>query len=522
MLTSIISLAVVAVSFTGWEWYDAREKMVSGLDSYAVIIANNCKAALSFNDKVDAERILKTLDVDTSIVLGCIYDKDGKIFAEYRHKNLKEQIKPPGAGEDGYVFRDGYLILFRTIELEGERIGTICLQAGLGQMWQGLAIDLAVIAGILTAALLVTYLQSSKLQHIISEPVLSLAKVATAVSEKRDYSTRAVKQSDDEIGMFTDAFNRMLEQIQIRDVELVETKEQLETRVQRRTAELSVANEQLTKEVDERKKAEHELDILNKDLEVNIKKLSQSNQQLQEFTYIASHDLREPSRKISSFGQMLKESIEGKLNDDECENLDFMIDGANRMQQMIEALLTYSRVTTKGVAFETVDLNTVIEELKSLELAIKLEETGGQILVPNPLPSVEADPAQVRQLLQNLVANALKYHRKDTIPQVVIKAQNENNGMVRVQVKDNGIGIKQEQYKNLFIMFKRLHSRAEYEGTGIGLAVCKKIVERHQGQIGVSSIYGEGTTFWFTLPAVDSPAGRNEEADVLCGDSVKN
>ena len=250
-------------------------------------------------------------------------------------------------------------------------------------------------------------------------------------------------------------------------------------------------------DITERKRTEKELQNLND-------KLLQSNQQLQEFTYVASHDLREPIRKISSFGEMLAESIADKLSDDDKENLNYMINGAERMQQMIEALLAYSRVTTKGVASERVDLNETIEQLKTLELSVKLEETGGSISVPEPLPQVFVDPVQIRQLLQNLIANALKYHKKDTAPQITIRAKTRNHSMVKVEMQDNGIGIKKEQLKNAFIMFRRLNPSSEYEGTGIGLAVCKRIVERHGGQIGIESTFGEGSTFWFTIPA----AGR--------------
>jgi light-regulated signal transduction histidine kinase (bacteriophytochrome) len=211
-------------------------------------------------------------------------------------------------------------------------------------------------------------------------------------------------------------------------------------------------------------------------------------------------------RKISAFGQILTASLKNKLNEDEEENLSFMVDGANRMQQMIEALLTYSKVTTKSSNFESVDPNAVVEELKMLELAFRIEETGANVLTPEPLHPVMADPAQLRQLLQNLIANALKYQKEDAIPEVIISSRVVDNAKVRVEVQDNGIGIKEEHFNNIFTMFKRLHAKSEYEGTGIGLAVCKKIVERHGGTIGVSSTYGQGSTFWFTMPALETPA----------------
>jgi PAS domain S-box-containing protein len=262
--------------------------------------------------------------------------------------------------------------------------------------------------------------------------------------------------------------------------------------------------------ITERKKAEQMVAETND-------KLGEVNKHLQEFTYIVSHDLREPTRKITAFGQLLGESLRGKLNDDDKENLQYMIDGADRMQKVVEAVLEYSRVTTKGDAFEAVDLNEIVEQLKGFELAVSIEETGAVVLAPEPLPSVKADPPQVRQLLQNLIANAIKYRRKDVAPEIIVHAKSEEDTMVRVEVQDNGIGIKREQIRNLFVMFRRLHQPGEYEGTGIGLAVCKRIIERHGGRIGAESVYGEGSTFWFTLPAVSTAKDQPEPALSACG-----
>ncbi|HEW79127.1 MAG TPA: response regulator [Phycisphaerales bacterium] len=253
----------------------------------------------------------------------------------------------------------------------------------------------------------------------------------------------------------------------------------------------------------ERKKAENALATLNKDLEVTVKKLYLSNRELENFVYVASHDLREPLRKISAFGELLQESLEDNLDDDQRENLEFMIDGSHRMQQMIEALLVHSRVNTRGATFREVDLNTVVEQLKNLELAVQLEESKGDILVPEPLPVANADAVQIRQLFQNLISNALKYRRKDILPRITIRASQGHDGMVQIEIEDNGIGIKEEYHKDIFNMFRRIHSRTDYDGVGIGLSVCKRIVERHNGEIGVKSAFGKGSTFWFTLPKAE-------------------
>jgi len=256
----------------------------------------------------------------------------------------------------------------------------------------------------------------------------------------------------------------------------------------------------ISRDITARKRLEEEREALLQEIRKINRKLEEANKELQDFAYIASHDLREPLRKISSFGTLLQDSLKGKLDDDQQENFEFMIDGARRMQDMIDALLTYSRLTTKAKPFEWVNLNKVIEDLKKLELATMLDETGGIIHVPKPLPSVQADLSQMHQLFQNLIGNGLKFHNEGIPPEIIIRAHEVENNMIRIEVEDNGIGIDEKYHGQLFTMFKRLHSREQYEGTGIGLASCKKIVERHGGNIGIKSTLGKGSTFWFTLP----------------------
>jgi signal transduction histidine kinase len=411
--------------------------------------------------------------VHEAIVFGGIYDASGNVVASYYRYGEDKQVQPTHIKEKGAEFTKGFLTVYKRIILDGEVIGTVCVRSDLGPLYSMLSTSVKIVLAIIFIGLAIAYLVSSRLQRVVSVPILNLTSMAKSVSEQRDYSVRGTKTSNDEIGFLIDAFNQMLEQIQTRDRALVDANKQLEAKVAERTA----------------------------DLEASIEKLNSSNQQLREFTYIASHDLREPLRKISSFGQLLVASLGDKLDGDDKENLDFMISGAERMQQMVEALLTYSRVTSRTVDMVPVDLNKVVEELLEIELAVKVEETGAQIEVPENLHSIKCDPAQIRQLIQNFIANGLKYQKKGAIPRITIRSQALEDGMVRVEVSDNGIGIKEDHFKDLFVMFKRLHSRSEYEGTGIGLAVCKKIIERHGGDIGVSSTFGEGSTFWFTVPA---------------------
>jgi len=264
MLTCVAALLSAAAGFIVWEWTAFRRTMVQNLSTQAEMLAENCKAALAFQDAKDAEKTLSALHVKPSVVFGCVYTKDGKLFATYYRDFAETKVHPSKFMENGYSFGEGYLTVFRPIVLDGATTGTVCLRSDLKPMYAMLKRNTCIIIAVLLFASLVAYLMSTKLQKVISSPILRLADVAKVVSEKKDYSTRAVKSSNDEVGLLIDAFNEMLEQIQQRDFELVDAKVKLAMRVKERTAELSTANEQLKREVAERKKAEEAL-IANKE-----------------------------------------------------------------------------------------------------------------------------------------------------------------------------------------------------------------------------------------------------------------
>jgi light-regulated signal transduction histidine kinase (bacteriophytochrome) len=258
----------------------------------------------------------------------------------------------------------------------------------------------------------------------------------------------------------------------------------------------------LVNDVTERKKAEEKLRVFNE-------KLQQSNRELQDFAYVASHDLQEPLRKVQAFGDRLKLKYADKLEDTGLDYLERMRNAAQRMQKLIQDLLAFSRVATKAQPFVSVDLEKITREVLS-DLEVKIEETGALVEIEN-LPEIDADPSQMRQLIQNLVGNALKFSRAEVSPIVRISAQtveNHSNGngngtngrFCEINVKDNGIGFDEKYLDKIFTVFQRLHGRTEYEGAGVGLAVCRKIVERHHGTITARSTSGEGATFIITLP----------------------
>ena len=235
---------------------------------------------------------------------------------------------------------------------------------------------------------------------------------------------------------------------------------------------------------------------LYEQLRLQAEELGRSNAELEQFAYVASHDLQEPLRMISSYVQLLARRYKGRLDADADEFISFAADGASRMQLLIEALLTYSRVGTRELQPEKTDLNVVFDEAAA-NLRVAVEECGA-VVARGDLPTITADSQQMLRLLQNLLSNAIKFRSGDP-PRVYVSCRQAGNDWL-LSVSDNGIGIPPEHRQRVFLVFQRLHGRGEYEGTGIGLAICKRIVERHHGRIWVGEGPGSGSVFHFTLP----------------------
>ena len=249
-------------------------------------------------------------------------------------------------------------------------------------------------------------------------------------------------------------------------------------------------------DITERKEAQGALNDRDA-LERRSMELTRSNEELQQFAYIAAHDLQEPLRMVSSYTQLLAKRYKGRLDSDADEFIAYAVDGAHRMQLLIEDLLAYCRVGTSGKELRETSSEAALEEVL-LNLQGAIEESGG-VVTHDPLPIVIADSTQLVQLFQNLVGNAIKY-RGAELPRVHVSAKKNDAREWIFSVKDNGVGIDPQYFKKIFVMFQRLHGRGEFSGTGIGLAVCKKIVDRHGGRIWVESEIGRGSTFYFALP----------------------
>lgn len=240
-----------------------------------------------------------------------------------------------------------------------------------------------------------------------------------------------------------------------------------------------------------KKGAEHGLIKLNEEL-------LRSNNDLKQFAYVASHDLQEPLRMVSSFTQLLQQRYKDRLDEDGNEYIRFAVEGSKRMYDLLNGLLAYSRVQTKGKEFVRVDMNEIVEKVKAnLNLVIKEREA---VIAFKELPVIFADESQMMQLMQNLIENGIKF--SEGKPRIIISEQKDNSVHV-FSVRDHGIGIEQQYFEKIFKIFQRLHRNDEYRGTGVGLAICKRIVERHSGTIWLTSEYGEGSDFFFTIPCSD-------------------
>ena len=249
------------------------------------------------------------------------------------------------------------------------------------------------------------------------------------------------------------------------------------------------------RDISKRKIAEAEL------LET-VQDLKRSNEELEQFAYIASHDLQEPLRMVASYTQLLSRRYAGKLDSDADDFIAFAVDGAKRMQRLIQDLLEYSRVGTKGQVLSNVSGEKALGlALRNLRGAI---ESSDAVVTHYPLPEVLGDELQLVQLFQNLVGNAIKYRSQDLPPRIHVSFDRSGPAEYTFSVSDNGLGIESQYFERVFGMFQRLHGREEFEGTGIGLAICRKIVERHGGKISVESELGQGSTFRFALKSVEA------------------
>ena len=479
MITTTSALVITAIPMTVFELSSYRSVMSREVATMANVIGANSSAALAFSDSGAAKEILAASALLPDILLACLYDKNDALFASY-HRPGHGLVCPQHPEGPGVERRPAGILIRQPVMLHGEQVGTVRLFSHLGELRRRVNLHLMVLVIVLLSAALAAVLISTRLQRIVLLPIVQLAQTAKSISGKHDYALRADKHSDDEIGAAVDAFNQMLERIEQADATVRGVNATLEMRIGERTQAL----------------------------ERQARELKRSNEELEAFAYVASHDLQEPLRAIASYAQLLKSQLEGQLNQEADVYIGFVVDGATRMRALIKALLDYSRLDLAPLHFRNTALDGVLDAALA-DLSATLSESDAQV-TRGPLPVLTVHSVQLGQLFRNLITNAVRYRRKDVPPRIDINAERVGEHW-RFSVRDNGIGIDAKHHNKIFIIFQRLHGR-DRAGTGIGLAVCKKIVERHGGQIWVESQPGQGATFFFTLPAVGQPPVRERLA----------
>jgi PAS domain S-box-containing protein len=615
LITSGAVLLLTFTSFFVYEFISYRQLTLQHLSTLGQIVATNSTASLAFDDAEDAQEILRGFVADERVEAACIYKQDGTIFAKYpANEPLTSFPLEPGGG--GFELHSNDFSGFLPIVENHKILGTLYLKANISDVKRRVATYSVVAVVVMALAFGLAYILSRQLQKNISIPIVSLAVTARMVSDHHDYSVRASKLSDDEVGLLTDAFNHMLTQIERQNREILEGQrslkeyaDQLEAKVQERTREYKeqrdfietvvessldiicvydtegrilninkkfeeqygltkaqvigktlpeifpaahLAHGQLMRalkgelihnrefkssvmdkyfesfvipmknergevyaalttahDITERVKASEKLKSVADQLQRANESLTRKNNELEQFAYVASHDLQEPLRKIQTFIELAKRSYLDEVNAK--RYMDKVELSAARMSALIKDVLDYSRLGQPVDGIEPTDLNTVLDNVKSdFELVISQKEA---VIESDALPVVHGHRLQLNQLFANLISNALKFTRGKPVVSITaqrvegvsraVKDLDPQKSYWCIAFKDNGIGFEQYLADKIFTIFQRLNTREKFEGTGIGLALCKKIVENHGGYIIANSTPGVGTTFTVYLPVAE-------------------
>ncbi len=474
MLISSIALLVAFASMIVSDYVLFRAGLVRDLRTLADVMGTSASSALDFDDEESATTTLAALAAAPNITTAAIYKKDGTILATYR-RDQQAELPPPKPAADGYVFNNayftlfhpGYLTLFQTITRGGERIGKIYLQYSLREMNARLARYAGIAGAIVLGASFIAFLFSSRLQRIISEPVLSLAHTARIVSEQKNYSVRAEKRTGDEIGFLIDRFNEMLTRIEQHEKELQEINEQLVQSEQRARA---------------------------------------GTQAKSQFLANMSHELRTPLNAIIGYSEMLQEEAQDSGQEGFIPDLKKINRAGRHLLELINEVLDLSKIEAGKMELylETFDIPNLLEEVSAtVQLLAQKNSNTIEVHCAKNLGAMRADMTKVRQALSNLLSNASKFTKNGTITLEAARETSPNDGdWIIFRVTDTGIGMTTEQQAKVFEAFSQADAATmrNFGGTGLGLAITKTFCQMMGGDVTVTSELNKGSTFTIRLP----------------------
>ena len=475
MATSIAVLLLASVGYIAMDYYNTRENLRRELTTQADVILKNSTAALEFLDPTSAQETLATVAPNRHIRTACLYDGTGRLFSEYIGP-LASMPCPTAPGPDGYTFLPDRLVIVSSIDLRGRRTGALLLRSDLDLLQTRLRGQLLIVAVLLVLTSGVALLMSSRLHSIVSSPITALARTATDVSSGGDYSLRAARTTDDELGLLVDAFNRMLERIQLRE------------------GELSAANEELRNEITERRRAEQErAELLVREREANRLK--------DEFLATLSHELRTPLNAILGWTKLLRSSVIPPTGIDRA--LEKVERNAQVQSRLVEDLLEVSRITTGKLRLEVKSIDLVSLVTTAVESIRPTAEARGVAIDRQfesyALPTA-GDPDRLQQVICNLVSNAVKFTPAGG---VVIVSLRRDGAADQLCVSDTGIGIEPGFLPNVFDTFRQADasSTRTHGGLGLGLSIVRHIVELHGGDVWAESEgINKGSRFTVRLP----------------------